>query len=181
MQTHIIKNGIVATTIMATVAQAAAAFPDAQVRDAALGGAIGDSWNGTVFSKPPVDLSTLQAALIKRIDEEADAIYGAVLGNRATEYSQAEAEAGAYRDAGYAGDVPATISDWASTKGQSSTWAANDILTTAAGWRAAQMAIRSNRLARKEQARAADTQIELGAAAVAWEQFRTYIATQLGV
>ena len=121
------------------------------------------------------------AALLPRIDSEADAIYARVLGNRATEYAQAEAEAGAFRDAGYVGDVPHTIADWAAIKQKSSAWAADDILATAAAWRNAQMAIRGKRLACKEQARCATMQAELNAAGASWDQFCNSITAQLGL
>ena len=52
MQTHIITGGVVVNTIMATVAEAQAAFPDAICIDATEGG-IGWAWDGTVLTAPP--------------------------------------------------------------------------------------------------------------------------------
>lgn len=55
MRTHIIENGCVISTIMATLDEASEAFPDAIVRDAAQGGSIGDSYDeatDTIISAP---------------------------------------------------------------------------------------------------------------------------------
>ena len=53
MQTHIIKNGVVVNTIVATVAEAQAAYPDATCVDATAGG-IGWTWDGTTLAAPIV-------------------------------------------------------------------------------------------------------------------------------
>lgn len=53
MQTHIIDNGVVVNTILATVAEAQAAYPDATCIDASTGG-IGWLWDGTTLTAPPV-------------------------------------------------------------------------------------------------------------------------------
>lgn len=45
MRTHIIENGQIVSTILATVEEARAAFPDAICCDAALGGYIGDAYD----------------------------------------------------------------------------------------------------------------------------------------
>lgn len=50
MSVHIIENGIVVNTILATVAEARAAFPLSICVDASVGGKIGDSWDGEVFT-----------------------------------------------------------------------------------------------------------------------------------
>ena len=55
MKTHIIENGVIVNTIMATVEQALYAYPDAICIDATLGGAIGDGYDeasGTVVPAP---------------------------------------------------------------------------------------------------------------------------------
>lgn len=117
----------------------------------------------------------------RRIDSDADAIYQAVMGNRATEYAQAEADASAYKAAGYSGQVPAYVQAWATAKGKTAQWAADDILATAASWRTAQAAIRQNRLASKEAVRKAVTVEEVNTAMATWAGFVTYIKGQLGV
>lgn len=57
MQTHIIKNGVVVNTIVATVAEAQAAYPDATCIDATVGG-IGWTWDGSTFTAPPIPEQT---------------------------------------------------------------------------------------------------------------------------
>lgn len=52
MNTHIIQNGVVFNTIVATPEQAQAAFPDSICIEATYGG-IGWSWDGTALSAPP--------------------------------------------------------------------------------------------------------------------------------
>ena len=52
MQTHIIENGVVVNTILATVAEAKAAYPDATCIDGATGG-IGWLWDGQTLTPPP--------------------------------------------------------------------------------------------------------------------------------
>lgn len=54
MQTHIIENGIIINTIMATVDETAEAYPDYEIVDAARGGSIGDQIvDGIVIPAPP--------------------------------------------------------------------------------------------------------------------------------
>ena len=115
------------------------------------------------------------------IDSDADQIYAAALGNRATEYAQAEADATGYKAAGYTGTVPGYVQAWAEATGKSATWATDNILATAAAWRAAQAQIRSNRLACKEAARSATTMKQLTAAQDRWTVFVTAITAQLGL
>lgn len=50
MRAHIIENGVVVNTIEATSLDI---FPDILLIDASLGGQIGDSWDGQVFTPPP--------------------------------------------------------------------------------------------------------------------------------
>jgi len=141
---------------------------------------VGDDWDGATFNKPvgPA-LSEVKADFIAKVDTDADAIYATALGNRETEYAQAEAEAGAYRTAGYSGDVPSYVQAWASAKGKPAQWAADDILATALAWRTAQAAIRTNRLACKEAARSAQDVEALEAVQVRWNAFVAAIINQL--
>lgn len=123
-------------------------------------------------------LAASKAALIRQIDADTDAIYRAVQGDRAMEYLQAESEAKQYKKDGYTGAVPDSVASWASAKGESTTWATDDILTTARGWRQAQSAIRATRLTCKEQAR---TATDLAPVAAAWNGFVVTIRAALGV
>lgn len=160
---------------------------------------VGNGWlfDGTDFAAPPEPpaptqeeldaiaaaeaarvLTAARANLIRQIDADTDAIYRAVQGDRAMEYVLAESDAKAYKAAGYTGTVPDSVASWASAKGQTATWATDDILTTATGWRQAQSAIRATRLTCKEQARAAT---DLAPVVAQWAGFLMTVKAALGV
>ena len=115
------------------------------------------------------------------IDADADSIYVAALGNRATEYAEAETEAQAFKAVNYEGAVPPYVQAWATATGNSAQWAADNIIATADAWRTAQIAIRAHRLDCKEQARKATTQDELDTVSATWAAFVTSIKAQLGI
>lgn len=161
------------------------------------GAEAGDTWDGVALTKrplPPVPtqeeldaiaaaeaarvLAVARAAFIHQIDADTDAIYRAVQGDRAMEYLQAEQEAKQFKKDGYTGDVPDSVASWASAKGETATWATDDILTTARGWRQAQSAIRVTRLTCKEQARAAT---DLAPVVAQWAGFLVTVKAALGV
>lgn len=120
-------------------------------------------------------------ALVARIKAEANRIVGDTVGNLSNEYAQAKADADAFKLAGYTGTVPASVSSWATAKGWTATAACDDILLAAANWISAQAAIRSNRLARTEAAKACTTQAALDAVSAQWAGFVAAIRTSLGV
>ena len=124
--------------------------------------------------------ASVAQALLK-IDAETDAIYGAILGNRAEEYTGASDDAAAYKLAGYTGIVPPGVSSWATAKGWTATAAANDILATTTAWVTAQNGIRATRLARKEQVRAATDAAGISTVLTAWAGFVVYMRGQLGL
>jgi len=126
-------------------------------------------------------LPNSQAAALLKIDADTDAIYGAVLGNRAQEYTLAEADATAYKAAGYAGTVPASVQCWATAKGWTAVQATDDILAAALTWRNAQAAIREQRLASKEAVRAATNSAGVTTALTTWDGFVAVIRGQLGI
>lgn len=126
-------------------------------------------------------LATGRAATVKQIDEDTDALYAAVIGNRAAEYTVAETEATAYAGAGYTGTVPASVASWATAKGWTAQQAADDINATAAAWRTAQAAIRAARLLHKEQARTAASLADLSNVRAQWVGFVAAIRGQLGL
>lgn len=146
--------------------------PDATLMD-------DDMW--AVRLGPPVvpSVSVIKAANIKKIDADVDAIYEAAIGNRATEYSEAEAQAAAFRTAGYTGTVPAYVTSWLSnnTKGfTTATQAADDIIAQANAWRGAAASIRSNRLLAKKNL--AD---DVSTAMAQWQGFVSAIRSSLGI
>ncbi|MES2401884.1 MAG: hypothetical protein V4573_17970 [Pseudomonadota bacterium] len=133
---------------------------------------------------PAPSLAELKQAAVKRIDADTDALIAAVIGNRASEYERAEAQATAFAAGGYAGPVPACVQSWADAK-VASGWtvqqAADDILATAAAWRPAQEAIRAQRLLRKEQARNVEDAAAVAAVLAQWAGFLVAMKGQLGV
>lgn len=122
------------------------------------------------------------SAALLQIDRDTDRIILETIGARAEEYRQAEADALGYQSAGYAGPVPAFVADHQAAKG---TWtaqqAADDILATAAAWRAAQAQIRANRLMCKELARRSVDDTGLKAALAQWAGFVVSIRASLGL
>ena len=119
------------------------------------------------------------ASLVLRIDSDADAIYAAALGNRATEYTQAEDQATAFRANNYEGDAPSYVQAWADATANSPQWAADNIIATADAWRTAQAQIRAMRLLCKQQAKAATTHAALDAVAANWTAFIVQIKEAL--
>ena len=74
MQTHIVKNGVVVNTIVATVAEAQSAYADATCIEASTGG-IGWLWDGQTLTPPPAPPAPLidrQNAARERIKAERD-------------------------------------------------------------------------------------------------------------
>ena len=122
-----------------------------------------------------------KASALIQIDTDTDAINTAVMGSRAQEYELAEQHAQEYKAAGYTGTVPSSVQSWATAKSWTATQAADDIVATAGGWRAAQAAIRAARLLRKEQVRNAADTAGITTAMTAWAGFVAYMRGQLGV
>lgn len=137
--------------------------------------------SGLTVDVPALRLAEAKAAAVLKIDADADAIYGAVQGNRIEEYRTSEVEGSAFKAANYAGTVPPSVSSWATVKGWTAQQACDDILATAAAWRGAQAAIRAARLTRKEQAKNASDLAGVTNALAAWGAFRAAVRTQLGL
>jgi hypothetical protein len=137
--------------------------------------AIGWTYDGQTFF-PPVptveSLVDLQRNALRKIDANVDAIYRAVIGNRASEYEQAEAEAKAYKAAGYqVSPVPTYVQDWADAKAATPTWAADNIIATATQWRSVQGSLRANRLTTKEVIRTAADKASIDVVLTTWAEF----------
>jgi len=140
----------------------------------------------TIESTTNEEREAMRAALIARIDGDVDAITALVIGNRGVEYTEAEAQARAYQQAGYSGTVPSMVQTWVDAKAiEGVTWtgqqAADDILATAAAWRGAVDLIRTNRLNSKALVRVAANQAQLDSAMAAWSGFVSAVRAQLGV
>ena len=104
---------------------------------------------------PAPTLDAVKAGLLHDIDAAADATRLAVAGDplRAIEHQRAEAEATAFRNAGYSGDVPPAVKSWADATGWSARQATDSILEKATAWSVAIYAIRDARLKAKEAVR----------------------------
>lgn len=126
-------------------------------------------------------LSEFKPELIQKIDDDVDDIYAKVVGNRFAEYQDTAAEAKAFKDASYIGTAGSSIVTWATVKGMTTTWATDDILETAAAWKAVQAQLRRMRLTHKEQARVAASYTQLQAIHASWISTLTYIKTSLGI
>jgi hypothetical protein len=126
-------------------------------------------------------LAAAVAALVAQIDIDVDAIYAAIVGNRLAEYNDAAADAAAYKAAGYSGAAPAGVQSWADAKGWTARQSADDILAAAARLTALRDTIRAQRLAKKEQARAATDAAGVNAAIVAWAGALVAIRTAAGI
>lgn len=95
-------------------------------------------------------------ALCTLVDRAADAARARVAGDplRAVEYERSAAEARAFADAGYQGEVPRTVAAWA-INGRTPRQAADSILAEAAAYTEALYRLRETRLQAKELIRAA--------------------------
>lgn len=136
-------------------------------------------WDGEQWIGPTV--AAMRARALPTIDHDVDAVYATVIGQRGIEYQEAEADAQAYKDAGYTGTVPASLAAWVSASGMTPRAASDDILATAAAWRTAALAMRTQRLAAKAEVRAATTVEQVQAAAAAWRATINAIRAQLGL
>lgn len=133
------------------------------------------------LNAPPTLAERIKTAIAK-IDQDTDAIIRDCIGERGNEYKLAEEEAKSFKAAGYpAATVPASVKSWADAKGWTAQQACDDILATAAAWLNAQTSIRTNRLARKEEARNATTAAGVDAALASWATFVAQMRTSLGV
>ncbi len=132
---------------------------------------VADAGGRPIAVDPPAPSEAIvRAGLLMQIDHAADAARLAVAGDplRAVEYQAAEAQATAFKAAGYAGTCPPAVKSWADAKGWTSQQAADDIIAVAAAWNGALLAIRDVRLKAKEGVRnaadiAAATAIASGA------------------
>lgn len=143
-----------------------------------------EHWLAAGNTPQPAPVPTLAERIksaVLKIDQDTDAIIRDVIGERGNEYKLAEEEAKSFKAAGYPATVPASVKSWADAKGWSATQAADDILAVAAGWLNAQSSIRTNRLARKEEARKATTAVGVDTALASWATFVAQMRTSLGV
>lgn len=162
--TLIIIDGVVVNSIVATAAEAQAVYPDATCIESAEGG-IGWQWDGFQLTPPPGPPFD-RAAAAQQIDEAVAGIYGRFT-RFAIEYQEREAQAQAFKDAGYAGPVPAMVAQFATPAGMQAQAATDLILTQAVNLRTAQSALSALRMRKYEVLRAeSDAQAQAAADAI---------------
>lgn len=108
----------------------------------------------------------LRAGLVAQIDEAVAAIYGRFTRFQ-LEYTEREAQAQAYKDAGYTGTVPPRVAEFATPAGMPAQAATDLILQQAVNLRTAQGALSALRMRKYEVLRAAtDAQAQAAAEAI---------------
>jgi hypothetical protein len=139
-------------------------------------------WNGTALvAKPEPVVPADVAAFITQVDADVDKLYDQAVGNRGPEYVDALNDALAFRATGYTTPVPQSVTDWSVISGLSLQAATDNVIAAAGALKAAQTAIRKQRLACKQAARVASTQAALTAAKAQWAGFLKAIRAQLGL
>jgi len=123
-----------------------------------LAGELADSCIGDGAGGKPIQIDRpppSKKQLCSAIDAEADAARLAVVGDplRIVEYERAAAEATAYKESGYSGEVPASVMSWAEAKGWTARQSCDDILSAASTFNAALYQLRDIRLKGKEAVR----------------------------
>lgn len=121
-------------------------------------------WNdGEPAFRETAALVDVIAAAVLQVDVIADHARAAVVGDpvRVKEYERAQQQAEQYRDAGFAGTVPAGVACWAVAKEWTPQRAAEDILAASARWLGALDGIRALRLQAKEDIRRATTNAQV--------------------
>lgn len=130
--------------------------------------------DGAFVAPPePQPLPLDRAAAAAQIDEAVSAIYGRFTRFQ-LEYTEREAQAQAYKDAGYTGPVPARVAEFATPAGMPAQAATDLILAQAVNLRTAQGALSALRMRKyevlraetDEQAQAVAAEILAGVAAV---------------
>jgi hypothetical protein len=108
---------------------------------------------------------------LRKTDLDTNSIYYEFIGNRATDYSMADEDALAYKEAGFSGPVPRSVQAWADAYEETPKQAAEDVLLIASKWRDAQENIRRERLLRKKQIGIATSTEQIETALATWKVF----------
>lgn len=124
----------------------------------------------------PGGLEKLLVGQLLQIDQDVDYIYARAIGNRGTEYTQAEKDAQDFASAEFTGTVPPYVASWSLATGWIPQAAAEDILAQATSWRNAAALIREKRLKAK-----ADLRAGVPTALAEWAGFLSFIHSQLGI
>lgn len=127
------------------------------------------------------NLYTYAKQALMVVDGSSDVLVNAVIGRRDTEYLMAEKQAQEFIDAGYKGDTFPYVDSWAQAKQSDQKWAADNIIETAANWRAVQSDMRAKRLKAKEDVRNALSVDAIDEIVNQWHKYIDIIKQQLGV
>jgi len=125
-----------------------------------------------------------KAAFILAVKSEAGALTAQVLQGLGSEYELAEAEATAYKAAGYPATVPLSVQSEINSKAAkgvtiTATVACDTILSAATGWRGAQASLRDKRLTTTSAAEVAVDAAALDTLKASWAAFLVELKTQL--
>jgi len=145
---------------------------------------VSDTYTFPVIDKTQEEIdaefANRKTSLIGKFERDTDNLIKEIVGERAFEYQLAEAEAIAFKAAGYPeNDVPASVSSDAIANNYSNTIACDLILTMAANWRGVQTALRAQRLLSKANTNNALTDDELNTIEAGWDGFLAYIKQQI--
>lgn len=123
------------------------------------------------------------AAAVAKCYIDIDAIYDAAIGKRQAEYTDAEADARAFVADGAAATENIKGFARANPTGaaQSNLWAAEQIIARADAFRAAQVAMRTQRFDSQATMRACSTPADLAHVIYLWDQFIAGLRAQLGI
>ena len=124
-------------------------------------------------------LEDKRAKMLAQVGTDTDALYQQTLGNKGSEHEATEAQARAFEAAEWQGTPGELVRVWAEIKGWTDQQAAEDILTEANRWRAAQVSIRAARLRAKETLRTASDSAGIDSAYATWLQFLAHIPSEL--
>ena len=140
----------------------------AAVEPQVIGGKWVQGWTVQTIPAPVIAQrsQTLRAGLVTQIDEAVATIYGRFTRFQ-LEYTEREAQAQAYKDAGYTGTVPPRVSEFATPAGMPAQAATDLILQQAVNLRTAQGALSALRMRKYEVLRAAtDEQAQVAGAEI---------------
>jgi hypothetical protein len=135
---------------------------------------------GLAATKPAaIKLEENRKAAIEKTYTDVDGIYALAVGNRAEEYKQAEADARAFKSAGYSGTPSEYISGWATVKGLTNQQSADAIIARADALATTKLSMRNQRFTSQAAMLAAKTQAKLDTAIAEWDTFIVTIKAAL--
>ena len=125
------------------------------------------------------ELVDVKLKAVLKFESDTDVFIKSIVGERAGEYELAEKEATSFKESGYVGDVPSSVSSDAIANGHSNQIACDNILEMATNWRTMQASLRSNRLMSKAQVKAVTLVSEIDPIKAAWSGFLVELKSQI--